>query len=591
MKATSETTGEQHGIADACTECRWRRLMRLLPALLIYGVVVATGLRGIDYGFHADEKGKNIKYLTRMVATETLLPEDYIYPSVIYWVGLAALTPDVAWLFVDHPPEGRVSHLTSIVDSDAFQLRMRSLFLMIACLAVIWVYLIVLLWRKSVWEASVASAALGWSWEFAYHARFIAPDCLVVQFGALTLLCCMLAHLRGSQAWLYAAAVAAGLTTGTKYPAGLLLLPVMVAAHWACPAGADLKARAMAIGKLLAAFAIAFLMSTPGMLLRPTYFLHSVHYVMTCYSEGWYNYTVAGFGDHVGKLGTYLTGVLFSPFPPIAYAVFGFAMLGLLALARESWRTAMVFLIFPVIYFLYFGTQRAMLIRNMLVLMPFLSVLAARGAVVTAGWLSGIMASIAPGRVVQGGFALLLAVGLAINAGWLVYAAETIADRVARGPQHQRTPYETLMQQHDEVFLDQLHTHMGAKSNLKFALSPRIRAALISKKLLAPDAPQVSPDQADYVVFFRREGVHRRSWPTHLPRLYAKQFGPYEVNLNYYSSWQGDDRILLMEPELARQVGQLGAIWGKEYGRVLPPFLKNGVRRTKATSSSVQSKG
>jgi 4-amino-4-deoxy-L-arabinose transferase-like glycosyltransferase len=101
----------------------------------------------------------------------------------------------------------------------AYLLRVRTVFLLITSLSVLWVYLIVLHWRGSWVEALLASAFLALSWEVAYHLRWIAADGILMQFGALTFLFTLRASLkRHGRLWLQLAAAAAGLACGTKYP-------------------------------------------------------------------------------------------------------------------------------------------------------------------------------------------------------------------------------------------------------------------------------------------------------------------------------------------------------------------------------------
>lgn len=553
----------------------WRKF---LPVLLPYILLVATGLHGIDYGFHVDEKAKNTKWLATMVRTETLLPEDYIYPGMIYWIGLGSLLPETASLAWYHPEEGRAVYLTSVVNSDDFIFRLRGVVLCIASLAVVWVYTIVLLWRGSWIEALIASCILAFSWEFAYHARFFATDCLVVQFASLTLLLLLAALFRRSLWLLFAGAVVAGMTTSTKYPAGLLLLPVFLTAYWIWKDKKFSGNRFVFYIKLYLAFCLGYLVITPGTLLRPTYFLHSIHYAKAVYGDGWYNYTVDGFGDHIWRMLCYLSSVVFSPFPVIAWSIFALALVGVYQMARDEWRTFTVFIIFPFFYFLYFGTQMAMLVRNTLVLTPFLAILAGHGAMKlieiarqgtsqkkgdasSSTWVAFILK-----------FAIFL--GLAANVGWLVYAAETVALRSGKGTHRQTEPYEVLYEKYKEPFLGEAADYVKSHPEQRITVSPRLREAMIGSGLVEPGYDWIEPDEAEFALFLHREGINRRRWSTDISDLFLRCFGPNEVNLNSYPSWQGDDRILMMRADLAEKEGQIGRVWGSAYGRVFPPLKK-----------------
>jgi 4-amino-4-deoxy-L-arabinose transferase-like glycosyltransferase len=88
--------------------------------------------------------------------------------------------------------------------------------------------LIVMTWRKAPVEAFLASSFFALSWEVAYHSRWIATDGILMQFGTLTILLCLASyHSKRKQGIASLAAVAAGLGFGTKYPGGLLIVPVI----------------------------------------------------------------------------------------------------------------------------------------------------------------------------------------------------------------------------------------------------------------------------------------------------------------------------------------------------------------------------
>src|SRR5258705_484273 len=72
--------------------------------------------------------------------------------------------------------------------------------------------------------------------DFGYHSRFVAPGAVVAMFGALALFGAVMAQKEGgARRWLRLGAIGASLATSTKYPAGLLLLPVLLAAFLAPP--------------------------------------------------------------------------------------------------------------------------------------------------------------------------------------------------------------------------------------------------------------------------------------------------------------------------------------------------------------------
>jgi len=191
--------------------CNWAPV--LLPLLILVG----TGLWGIDFGEHWDESYQ-LYPAGQTVLSGRLLPGIYTYPSLGYWLALAGIAPEFVQERIRASGAAEVRQsLYEFTQSQAYRLRVRRIYLLVASLAVVWVYLLVLIWRKSVAEALLASCVLGMSWEVAYHSRYIAVDGLVVQFAALAMLLMVCSVLRtGRTRWLWGGAIAAGLATGSK---------------------------------------------------------------------------------------------------------------------------------------------------------------------------------------------------------------------------------------------------------------------------------------------------------------------------------------------------------------------------------------
>ncbi|MDQ3753208.1 MAG: glycosyltransferase family 39 protein, partial [Acidobacteriota bacterium] len=425
-------------------------------------------------------------------------------------------------------------------------MRLRAIFLVITSLSVLWIYVLVVVWRGAWVEALLAGLFLALSWEVAYHLRWVATDGMLMQFGALTLLCVMLSRVRplNGRFWLQLAAVAAGLGCGTKYPGGLLFIPVLVAGylHW------DRKSPSSALiwlwVKLALIFAGVYLATTPATVLQPGRFLAGLSYELHHYSTGHAGHTVSPGLEHGWRMFVYFSSVLFSRYAPIAWLFFLLGVVGGYALVKEDRRTATLFLCFPVLYLLYFCTQRAMVVRNLLVVVPFMAVLAARGTIfIWQGLRLGVAgravgsANLSP---VQLGFAALMLTAFSINAGWLVYAAQTIAER------------------NTDRFVREAAAYISGNNNQQFFLSPRVRAHLTT---VGPaQLPNVTDDpaRADEVILYAHEGMRRwQDWPANRFWLATTWFGPYEVNFNAYPNWWGDDRIIIVPTARAKQIGIL----------------------------------
>lgn len=545
-------------------------LLRVAPVLLPLAIIVVTGIQGLDFGNHWDEKGYQLAPLKTMLSLRAPLPGHYGYPSFDYWVSSAALLPDIVTVWGESTD--RRSKLQAVVGSQSFLLRVRGVFLVIAAMSILWVYLLVLKWRASWQEALLAACFFAFSWEVAYHIRWIATDGILMQFGALTLLCTMVAYLNPDGArWLYLAAGTAGLGMGTKYPGGLLLVPVMVAGF--------LRYKDLACNRLILRlsvfFGIAlviFLISTPAVILRPVEVLRGILYEVRHYASGHAGHTVSPGAEHGWRMLVYLSTSVFSHFPIIALIVFGLSLIGGIALIREDRAMATVVLSFPLLYFIYFSIQRAMVARNLLVLVPFLAVLAARGVGTVWKWTLAIPSL---ERRASGFARGILCAGvimtLSVNIGWLVYAAGTIVDR------------------HSDRFAGNAIKHIEQEYWNRFYLSPFVRVHL---EQLAQDMPtNVTPEAgaADRILLYASEGLpHWQDWPANRPDLTERWFGPYEVNFNIYPNWWGDDRIIEMTSQRAAELGILPCCKARQIRFSAPP-AHSGVRVREARSSLIPS--
>jgi hypothetical protein len=178
-----------------------------------------------------------------------------------------------------------------------------------------------------------------------------------------------------------------------------------------------------------------------------------------------------------------------------------------------------------------------MVVRNLLVLAPFLAILAAHGA----AWVWS--AAEREGRAAKGaraGLTALLAIALLVNAWWLWHAASTIRERKS------------------DRFAREALAYVRERPSSTFYVSPRVRThfALLGAGSLANVTPD--PSHAEHVVFYAHEGVRRyKDWRANRLRLTERWFGPYEVNFNVYPNWWGDDRIVVMSAAKAKGLGLL----------------------------------
>jgi 4-amino-4-deoxy-L-arabinose transferase-like glycosyltransferase len=423
---------------------------------------------------------------------------------------------------------GVAMDLAGVADTLDYKLRIRKIFLLVSLLSIVWVYVFVYLWRRSWWEALTAAALLALSWEVGYHSRWIAPDAVLMQFAALSIPAIYLAVTSESRkwSWIVVSTVIAGLACGTKYTGGVVFLPVAILAYNA--SRGDRKSRSRIIWTVLLPlsllFGLVFLLTTPGAVLQPFRFVYDVVGEMRHYRSGHGEHTITPGFVHAFRMGGYLSLSAFSQYWPVSLLVFLFAVVGAYDVIRRRRNVALVLLLVPAVYLLYLCLQRVMMARNLLMVMPFLAVLAARGIAFTATKIRQGAVRVALGATVG----LLLAA----NGVWLVVAAESIVNRTTID--HGREIAEYLDDHSDVTF----YLSRGALGALRSGGEDRRNVTL-------------SRDEADRFMVMTSD----------LGKWYGNRFGvfefvsgSFEVNLDYYVSWRGDPKVFVVKRSAAEKM-------------------------------------
>ncbi|MBP7633130.1 glycosyltransferase family 39 protein [Candidatus Ozemobacteraceae bacterium] len=506
-----------------------RALLPWIGLGLVFLSFIATGWRGVNFGKHWDEP-RIMHSVVHSVENGYYFPLDYIWPSLTWDIAMACLTPDVVKKRVcGYDP----SKLAGIAGSEPFLLRVRSVFIIICAFSICWVFLAVFLAGRGTWEALAAATLMGTSFEYAYHARWAVPDAVMAQWAALFLVGLSLYFFQPAhrEKGLLLCAVSGGLACGTKYPGGALLLPlsILLFLSWR---GGDEQPR-IGGAKVIAALSIfctVFLLTTPGFIKDFDQLFRELAWHVNYYAHNSAVYSVESGWDHTGRIMTYFGGVVFSHFPVVAIGFSLFFPFGLWDLKKENGRFIFAFLSFPLFYFWFFSRQEAMIVRNLLALIPFAALITARG-------MSMVFAStetLISGRIMRMILGGLLIAGFTANVAWLWYAAETI---VQRGKID---------------YVQQLADFIASRPKRSFFVSPAVAQDLSRHRTpgLANVTSQLSP-ACDYSVINTFEiNSNRWKWEN----LWAANrffnleavFGPCEVNIECYPSWLGDDRFLVL---------------------------------------------
>lgn len=488
-----------------------RATLQTLPVIIPLTIVIYTGWMGIDYGEHWDE-GVMIREAQDTLYRETLLTDYFFYPSMSYWLTLMANLP---YVLSETNPDARPVNL----------LHARMIFLVVSSLTVLWVYLLSLVWGRGWQEALIAASILAFSWEVAYHLRWIAPDAIMMQFAAFAMLFIVWGAMQHEQHWqLIVAAVGVGLAIASKYQAGMLLLPLFLAVWLRNPAASPLSRLRLIVGLAAIAF-LTYLWITPGTLLQPVAFWSDVTEQLTKYTVGEAGrYSVQPGIVHLYRLVEYYALVVMSPFAPLSAVLFLFGIVGGAALIRENWRTSLIYLIFPLIFVAFFAFRSLMIVRNILIVIPFLAVLSARGI--------GFTLERLPRAGRWGAYGGVAAI-LIVNAGWLFYTARTIQAR------------------HTTLYFEPYVAAARQNPNQTFNTSQTLYDILVewSNATDTPLPPNIVMNRDADRVAYRLFDVR-----TALPETYRTKFervyGSLAVNLNYYDTWREQTVVVISPPKL-----------------------------------------
>ncbi|MBX7256510.1 MAG: phospholipid carrier-dependent glycosyltransferase [Candidatus Hydrogenedentes bacterium] len=526
-------------IPEAESSERPLRLSMVLPVLIPWAVVLGIAVAGIDFGEHFDEHYM-IESVERTIDREVLLPGFYNYPSMLYSLCLAALLPDATATLAQNPGLGRerIDALKPIalekIHTKGYTLRARVVSAFVSSLAVVWVYLLVLVWRRKWGEALLAAGLMASSWEVGYHLRYIAVDAVMMQFGALVMLL-VVAYLRyPAQRWLlWAAAIAAGFATSTKYPGGLLILPVLAADAMTWSGRGDWAKRATRLVLLGVTFAAAYLVITPGTVLEPIKFIGNVSYEFKHYKGGHFGHTVAPGPQHFMKILRYDTLDMLSPYKAIASAFFVLSVAGAICALRKTPKIAALYIALPVLYTLYFTMQRVMFVRNLTLAAPFLAVCAAMGV--------GALWAMWSNKVWRGALAAACSAAVIASVVWQAEAVSTIRDR------------NTVR------FLRDALAYADAHPNERIFTPAITHERLAAVRASLPSNLVTDTASATQALFIWTDGFPDgwQTFPANIPRDVVAWFGPKATNFPYATAWP-EEMIVVTPIAWAREHGVRG---------------------------------
>jgi hypothetical protein len=523
----------------------YQKIVHAPTALLfvcVYVITVYALWIGIDFGQHWDEP-VHYNNIVQARQSHVLLPRWYYYPSMIFWLSFASIADKLI--------------KPAAFDFNFFILRARTLSMFVSSLGAFWIFLAL---RCSDLARPALAAALGGSiyllsWEFGYHARWLAPDLVTAQFVALFVFFVAKAEREERpDSWLTAAAVAAGLATATKYTAGGLIPALWL---YTLLRERDIGgAFRVMIARQTAVAVGVYIVITPGTLLDPFYFARHVIFQLHYYATGHgsiYYVTYAdihGFWHYLGRLWEYLIFAMLSPQPVIAAALAVASILGFVSGWRQSRPLTVTLGFLIVFYSILFSRQVVFIVRNFLILLPVFAYFGGMG-------LDALIERVVKMPVGRTRQAVILATGMVLATAlcWNAWQQVAFGRSIANA---QRQP-----------LVRQVAEYLARHPSVQVALSPSLRVDLISTGEPLPSNVTESSRANEFI--FRASDLsaddHLTAWPATQHDTFD-WIGPREVNLNYYPNWCGADHAFILNIGAAERMGVVAML---SQARTTPP--------------------
>jgi 4-amino-4-deoxy-L-arabinose transferase-like glycosyltransferase len=362
---------------DALTECS-----RLAPfsirILLILIVLLGVGVRvwgvafDLPYIYHPDEP-TNLGIIQTLYRTGDLNPHFFNYPSLFFYLHALLYVPygQIAAWESSTAFQGVHTLVMGVTHAGIPRLillhRLVTVGFGIGLVVVVWLIARTLFGRTETGLLAALFVALAPT--VVNNSRMITPDIPATFFAALSVLGAAIV-LRRDATWAYVlSGVAAGLTASTKYNGSLILISLAVA-HFAAQG-----VRGFRDYRLYLAFALAglaFAATTPFSILDFPAFWEDFTHEARHYSTG-----------HPGMEGNTLSWYL-----QFLWKAMGpLAILAVIEIAQgvgTGDRETIMLAVFPVVYFAFINRFVVRNDRTILLLIPFLYLLAAR--FLASGW-------------------------------------------------------------------------------------------------------------------------------------------------------------------------------------------------------------
>ncbi len=349
-------------------------------------LILGLGVRfwGINFGLpytYAPDEPTYLITMLQIMKSGDLNPHWWLYPSLMFYLNVVAL---LAYWLVGHLMGVFATTadlpMPEVVTMGVGKLSMPSEFLVTRGLtafagsvAIVLVYLIARRLDSNKWVALLAAALFAISPTVVDHSHRIGPDIFALLFALLSYFFTMQILEEPKMRYYAFAGIAAGLAIASKYNAGLVLLPLILV-HFMRFGFSGLRHASLYAG--LGTSVLAFFAATPFALLDFSHFWEGVRFQS-------YSYTTEGHAGQEGEALTWYASYLWQVEGPMAVVGTAGALVALLTRSKKY----ILLSCFPVIYFLFVSQFLIRNARTIMLIVPFLDILAAFLVVAASKWL------------------------------------------------------------------------------------------------------------------------------------------------------------------------------------------------------------
>jgi len=473
---------------------------QIFPVWLFF---IFVGLHGVNFGYHWDEWYHVANANYDISQPSLLITPFYSYPSVTHWLTLLSLFP--SYIF------SLFSNQALIVEEPL--MATRGVFVIISSLTIIWIYWLTKHLTQSKLAAIVASSLWAFSWEASYHSRWVASDLIMVQFCTLALIPLYLFFRHKQTKYLYWFAFVLGIATGTKYQAGIVLVFPLL---YALTHKKQWRNILPQLTLLLVIAVTTFLLTTPGIVLTTSRFMSGFENAIVAYKYGHrhLNYLVGNRTESVFLSLNYLTTVFFSKYLLINGLIFGSVVYSAYAGIKQkrNW-FQLGLIVVPTLYLLVISNTKVLIVRNLLLVTPFISILFGIGVSKLKKTSLSVISLL-----------IILVVGLSLlSNGYRQYTASTMSP-------HFNPQFSSLLNQ---ISSKQTAIFISKNAKRKLTQSEHI-----------PRLNSVALETAELALITQSDEAT-------IPANYGRQFlgwsGASPTNLNYYPNWDCQDCLIVVD--------------------------------------------